>query len=126
MKRYLRVEQGVVVEVFETDQDIKEMFHPDLVWVECNDIKYGIGSFYSNKTFNNPEKQNEFAELERLWRDSELTRADVELYKAQDSDPKSVGSVSDWRFYRKALRAWPESKGFPKEAHRPVAPDTKE
>lgn len=59
----------------------------------------------------------------RAWRDSELSRADVELYKVQDSDPKSKGSVSDWRNYRKSLRSWPETVNFPNISSRPVAPD---
>lgn len=60
---------------------------------------------------------------ERRWRDSELARSDIELYKVQDSDPKSVGSVSQWREHRKALRSWPEHKDFPNKEFRPVAPD---
>jgi len=60
---------------------------------------------------------------ERQWRDTELERADVELFKVQDGDPKAVGSVSDWRQYRKELRAWPEHEGFPLKANRPKAPD---
>lgn len=126
MKRYLRIENKTAVEIFETDEDIKELFHPDLIWIECNDSEYGIGSLYQNGVFSNPEKQNEVDELERQWRDSELVRSDVELYKAQDSDPKSSGSVADWRAYRKALRAWPESPLFPNQEERPRAPDTKE
>ncbi|MNQ04615.1 hypothetical protein D3C85_173330 [compost metagenome] len=59
---------------------------------------------------------------ERIWRDSELRRADVELNKVQDSDPKSTGSVSDWRLYRKALRAYPEHPEFPSRAARPTSP----
>lgn len=61
-------------------------------------------------------------EQERAWRDSELSRSDKELYKIQDSDPKAVGLVADWRSYRKALRAWPENKNFPNKEFRPVAP----
>lgn len=34
MKNYARIEGGIVAELFETDGDIAEMFHPDLVWVE--------------------------------------------------------------------------------------------
>lgn len=61
--------------------------------------------------------------IERSWRNGELQRADVELNKVQDSDPKAVGSVSDWRVYRKALRAWPEHKDFPNKEFRPISPD---
>ena len=60
---------------------------------------------------------------ERLWRNKELSRVDIELYKVQDSDPKAFGTVSQWREYRKALRAWPEHKEFPNKEFRPVAPD---
>jgi hypothetical protein len=63
---------------------------------------------------------------ERFWRDRELIRADIELNKVQDSDPKAVGSVLDWRTYRKALRAWPEDKNFPKQEFRPKSPASKE
>lgn len=60
---------------------------------------------------------------ERVWRNAELSRADIELNKVQDSDPNAVGIVGDWRTYRKELRAWPESPDFPDSTKRPVAPD---
>ena len=60
---------------------------------------------------------------ERAWRDSELIRSDIELYKVQDSDPKAVGTVAGWREYRKALRDWPENKDFPNKDKRPASPD---
>jgi hypothetical protein len=63
------------------------------------------------------------AEQERLWRNSELTRADIELYKVQDSDPNAVGTVSQWREYRRALRNWPTSELFANKEFRPVSPD---
>ena len=68
-------------------------------------------------------KLTEIFSLERDWRDAQLTYADIELNKVQDSDPKAIGSVSDWRAYRKALRAWPEHKDFPNKDKRPVSPD---
>jgi hypothetical protein len=65
------------------------------------------------------------AELERLWRNNELKRADICLYMAQDSDHNSVGSVSEWREYRKKLRAWPADSLFPDQLSRPIAPDVR-
>lgn len=59
----------------------------------------------------------------REWRDSELLRSDIGLNKVQDYDNKAVGTVAQWRDYRKALRAWPEHKDFPKKDFRPVPPD---
>lgn len=61
---------------------------------------------------------------ERYWRDAELRRADIELNKAQDSDPKAFASVAEWREYRKALRQLPEVVGFPDKSVRPTAPDS--
>lgn len=63
---------------------------------------------------------------ERIWRNSELVVADIELNKVQDSDTNAVGTVSQWREYRKALRAWPEHSEFPDKAYRPVSPLIKE
>ena len=35
MPSYARINNGVVAETLDTDQDIKAMFHPDLIWVPC-------------------------------------------------------------------------------------------
>lgn len=59
---------------------------------------------------------------ERDWRDSQLILADVEIYKIQDVDSNSQGSVSAWRNYRKSLRNWPEHTEFPDQHFRPSAP----
>lgn len=59
---------------------------------------------------------------ERSWRDAELVRADEELNKVQDADPKAKGTVADWRTYRKALRNYPSVEGFPSKDLRPVSP----
>lgn len=64
-----------------------------------------------------------YENLERVWRNSELERSDIQLNKVQDSDPKAKGSVSDWRNYRKALRELPNHKDFPNKSARPSAPD---
>ncbi len=37
MKRYARVQDGLVVELFATELDIKTLFSPDLVWTEITD-----------------------------------------------------------------------------------------
>ena len=66
---------------------------------------------------NEPEPQFTQTELddvkageERRWRNSELSRADIELFKVQDG---GSGSVADWRNYRSALRDYPEQDDFP-------------
>lgn len=59
---------------------------------------------------------------ERVWRDSELIKSDSEINKLQDSDPKSYGTIAEWRSYRKALRGWTEHSNFPNPLHRPTPP----
>jgi hypothetical protein len=57
---------------------------------------------------------------ERSWRDQELARSDIELYKIQDG---GVGTVGTWRTYRVALRDLPNHVDFPLSTARPSAPD---
>lgn len=59
---------------------------------------------------------------ERKWRNLELIRSDIELNRVQDADSKALGSVDDWRTYRKLLRAWPQHEKFPNKEFRPVSP----
>lgn len=61
---------------------------------------------------------------ERLWRNTELTRADIQLMKVQDGTI-GLGTQKAWREYRIALREWPSHKKFPDVTSRPTAPDAK-
>lgn len=84
--------------------------------------KYIDGKFQWVDIEKSPE---EFSIEEKYWRDCELQRADYELNKVQDSDPKAIGTVGEWRNYRKELRNWPENKDFPDQMKRPISPDGK-
>lgn len=53
MKNYARIENGAVVELFATDGDITEMFHPDLIWVECSD-DVQVGHTFNDGEFSAP------------------------------------------------------------------------
>jgi hypothetical protein len=59
--------------------------------------------------------------LERVWRDSQLAKVDHEIDKIDDIDPKSQGTITEWRTYRKELRGYPESVGFFSQT-RPISP----
>ncbi|WP_160286407.1 hypothetical protein [Pseudomonas knackmussii] len=55
MKTYARIEAGAVAELFSTDGDIAEMFHPDLVWVEVPDgVEVATGWTYEGGEFHAP------------------------------------------------------------------------
>lgn len=51
-------------------------------------------------------------DLARIKRDSLLQEADIIVNKIMDGT-KGLGKIKDWRAYRVALRAWPESLTFP-------------
>lgn len=53
MKKYARIEGDAVAELFETDGDISTMFHPSLVWVEC-DASVQAGYLYDGESFTAP------------------------------------------------------------------------
>lgn len=57
--------------------------------------------------------------VERVWRNAELEKVDIEVNKAADS---AHPSESAWRQYRVALRYWPQSPEFPDSSARPAAP----
>jgi len=55
MKTYARIDGVEVVELFATDGDITEMFHPDLVWVEItNAADVAVGWTYADGKFSAP------------------------------------------------------------------------
>ena len=110
------------------DKETGEVFAYDDEQVEQGVVKEGLVKMTPVEVKVHQDKNGGVNPLssdyrERQWRDAELARADIELFKVQDSDPKAVGSVADWRQYRKELRAWPEHEGFPSKANRPKAPD---
>lgn len=59
---------------------------------------------------------------ERGWRDAELSKADIELFKLQDSDESAISTAEMWQKYRRELRDWPQNEKFPDINHRPISP----
>jgi len=66
------------------------------------------------------ETPEQLANLERAWRDAELSKADIEVNKAADT---ASATESAWRQYRVALRDWPQTAGFPSPDLRPARPE---
>lgn len=53
--RYARIERNVIVEVFETEGDVSQMFHPDFVWVPCPSPEIIEGWRYVDGVFLLPQ-----------------------------------------------------------------------
>lgn len=75
-----------------------------------------------------PPTPDELAMIERAWRDQQLADTDGLVTRHRDeledqSDTTlTAGQYTELQSYRRALRLWPESEGFPVEELRPVAP----
>lgn len=56
MKTYARIDGGVVMELFSTDLDITELFHPELVWIDVTDVSPAPQErwLYDGSTFAEP------------------------------------------------------------------------
>lgn len=52
--RYLRIENGYVVEVIEVDEDINTLFHPDIIKTLVQDDKAVIGDEFKDNKFIKP------------------------------------------------------------------------
>jgi hypothetical protein len=59
MKRFARVDAGVVTEIVATEQDIAKLFHPGLTWVDVTNITAAVGDLDQNGTFVKPPVQTE-------------------------------------------------------------------
>jgi hypothetical protein len=70
-----------------------------------------------------PSTPVQASHIEEVWVLNEMDRIRNEIEKVQDSDPSAIGSVSDWRTYRKAVRAWSTNKDYPNPHLRPKSPD---
>ena len=58
MTIYARVEQGVVRELVETNQPIKDLYHPDLIWANIQDIpEVSPGWVMTQDGFSPPEPE---------------------------------------------------------------------
>lgn len=57
MRTYARIDEGAVQELFSTDGDMVEMFHPALKWVDVTDDNPAplVGWLYDGEHFTEPQ-----------------------------------------------------------------------
>jgi hypothetical protein len=58
---------------------------------------------------------------EREWRDAQYENVVIGLDRISDNSPSAVGTISQWRDYREALRQYPQQADFP-QGIRPSQP----
>ncbi len=70
----------------------------------------------------------QLADIERRWRDARLAGTDDVVTRHRDELEERVATTltddqyHDVQAYRRQLRNWPISTGFPEVAYRPVSP----
>ena len=122
---------------YEKDYKKNNNWPSDLVQVSYEDFKtfaldkppLGMRRGYNKSGFVWLEVQltpDQLLAMELDWCRKELTRADGCINRAQDGE-SGVGTISDWRNYRKNLRLWAEMTSPPdQKSKRPSAPDSKD
>jgi len=55
--KYARIDNGIVAEIFETEEDITQLFHPDLIWVDITNVDPSpeYGWVYKARKFSKPK-----------------------------------------------------------------------
>lgn len=62
---YAYIDNGVVREIKDVNGDIKELFHPDMLWVECSK-NVEVGYLYENSNFKSPVEQTQTLSKEEI------------------------------------------------------------
>jgi hypothetical protein len=130
---YARIEDGRVIELFETDGNIAEMFHPSLVWVEVpHGFEVAQGWVYLEGEFSAPLP---VMPTESELRTAALTERNLLLAAANDAtagmaDAYIAGLLNEaeierfklFAAYKLALNKIDQQSGFPSAVIWPELP----
>ncbi|MFJ2457071.1 tail fiber assembly protein [Pseudomonas neuropathica] len=132
MRTYARVDDGRVLEIFETDGDITEMVHPNLILVEIPAATLVVpGWLYANGVFSEPPvpTSDELAAVARVKRAGMMEWATNQIAPLQDAvdleEATSVelASLRAWKQYRVSLNRLEQQPEWPTDIQWPIAPD---
>lgn len=132
MKKYARIYGGLVVEFFETADDISKMFHPDFVWIEVTGMQPMPQEQwrYDGERFTPPEPPSEDAVMVQIAATKSALMAAAAsaiapLQDAVDLDiatEEETASLRQWKLYRVSLNRIEEQEGFPTSFQWPTLP----
>ncbi|WP_311886740.1 MULTISPECIES: tail fiber assembly protein [unclassified Pseudomonas] len=138
MNTYARVSEELVHELFSTDGDMAEMFHPDMVWVDITDLDVipNVGWSASQKngvwSFSEPAlpvlTDAELKAAALALRDSLLFVADEatagmsDAYIAELLNADDVATFKAYAAYKLKLNKIDKQEGYPKTIDWPSPP----
>lgn len=120
MKKWAYVDSGRVVEIYETedDRDIHEFFHPEMLWINVDDIP-GInagwaavekkGNWLFTEYVAPVPTPEEIKSSNTLMRDNFLAAAALAIAPLQDAEdleestPDEAAALKKWKQYRVAV-----------------------
>lgn len=121
MKTYARINEGRVAELFATDGNIAELFHPALVWVECGG-SVSVGDAYADGSFSPPPPPPIEQQIEALRASARVTLSESDITVLRCAEA-GVAVPQAWRDYRAALRLIVSSDVGDPEAGLPARPE---
>jgi len=106
MKTYARIQDSLVAELFSTDLDIAELFHPDLIWVDITDEANApqCGWSYIDGVFSEPagpSAEFKWGQCQRLAQIA-LDESDLTILRCYE---RSIPVPAEWAAYRTSLRS---------------------
>lgn len=138
MRKYARVYEGEVQELFSTDGDISQMFHPDMIWVDVTDLDGGIAvgwnaveskGSWSLSAQVPPKKSESELRVEAIaQRDALLAIAEeatvgmADAYVAGLLEEDDVAMFKAFAGYKLSLNKIDRQAGFPSVVNWPAPP----
>ncbi|WP_434590041.1 tail fiber assembly protein [Pseudomonas sp. R4-83] len=138
MRSYARICEGEVQELFSTDGDISEMFHPDMVWVDVSDFEKSpavgwlavesSGSWSLSAPVPHQKSEAELIYEALAQRDTllaisnEATIGMADAYLAGLLDEEDEAKFKTFAGYKLALNKIDQQSGYPSSIDWPAYP----
>ncbi|KAA0179507.1 hypothetical protein FX016_18325 [Cupriavidus gilardii] len=134
MKTYALVSEHAVAEIFVTEGDVSEMFHPSMIWVDVTEanpkpsVGWAATNFDGEWRFSAPVQPTITVSEAKSRRDSLLRSSDWIVHRHRDEVdggfPLTLAQSKyrEWLEYRQKLRDVPEQEGFPDSIEWPMEP----
>jgi hypothetical protein len=88
---WFRIENGVAVEVFETDPT--GLFHPDLIWIEADDSVNSLGDVWENGAWRKPTSEDIYQTLDDYKAELYMLVEGIASTKIMDAESKPEAGV---------------------------------
>lgn len=109
MSTYARIENSKIAEFFETADDISQLFHPSLIWIDVTNVtpapKIGWNASNDNGSWTFTEPLIDAVELWKIYQQNAkycLDKSDITILRCLEF---GVAIPAAWITYRNDLRA---------------------